>query len=528
MAQYIDDLQTYPVGTGLPAGWADAWAASTWSIIEEAGDRILRRATQTVTWRRAAVLTAVGSDPDSDNCEVLVRLRVNSTTQNSSAGAALRVSGSTSEGAQGYVCAIYNSSQLRVSKYIAGQATVVLLTTASGALSIAANTWYWLRFRANGSSLKGKFWAAGSAEPGAWTFEISDSDVTGVGGAGVAALGNSYVEDFAEIAIATNGDTATLYVDPTPPALTSPTGSTASSTTASGTVTTDEGNGTLYFLATTNATELASTVVASGATQAIGSTGLKTVNFTGLTPATLYYAHYVHVDAAGNVSARVSSASFTTSAVDSTPPTLSAAAGAQTGATTANLSVSTNENNGTVYVVVTTSATAPTAAQVRAGQNHSGTAAVFAGSQPVSSTGAKTFSAVGLSASTTYYAHYHHRDASNNDSTVVSSSSFTTAAVGTKGARVTLFSGVSAQANLTGLTAVWWDITTPHQFNTELPKFATNAATTDATGLLELNLAGATALAIGAKGFLLVYKLNGGDSNLSLVFAGQVAVVSIT
>jgi len=102
--------------------------------------------------------------------------------------------------------------------------------------------------------------------------------------------------------------------DTTPPTLTSPTGTQTGSSTATGTVVTDEGNGTLYALASVNSTETAATVKASGLTQAISSTGTKTVNFTGLSPSTTYYAHYVHRDAAGNDSTRVSSASFTTQA----------------------------------------------------------------------------------------------------------------------------------------------------------------------------------------------------------------------
>lgn len=114
--------------------------------------------------------------------------------------------------------------------------------------------------------------------------------------------------------------------DTTAPTLTSPTGTSTGTTTASGTVTTDEANGILYALATINATETAATVKASANTQAITTTGSKSVSFTGLTASTTYYAHYVHRDAAGNDSTRVSSASFTTSASgDSTPPTLTGA-----------------------------------------------------------------------------------------------------------------------------------------------------------------------------------------------------------
>lgn len=105
--------------------------------------------------------------------------------------------------------------------------------------------------------------------------------------------------------------------DATAPTLTSPTGTQTGSTTASGTVSTDEGNGTLYYLASTNATETAATVKAASS-QAVSGTGSQSVSFTGLTASTTYYAHYCHRDAAGNDSTVANSTSFTTAAAAST------------------------------------------------------------------------------------------------------------------------------------------------------------------------------------------------------------------
>lgn len=103
--------------------------------------------------------------------------------------------------------------------------------------------------------------------------------------------------------------------DTTAPVLSSPTGTQTGSSTASGTVSSaNDANGTLYYYASTNATETAATVKASGATQAVTATGAQSVAFTGLSPSTTYYAHYVHRDAAGNDSNAVDSASFTTTA----------------------------------------------------------------------------------------------------------------------------------------------------------------------------------------------------------------------
>ena len=97
--------------------------------------------------------------------------------------------------------------------------------------------------------------------------------------------------------------------------------------------------------------------------------------------------------------------------------------------------------------------------------------------------------------------------------------------VAVKGTRLRLHSGSTAQASLTGLTAVWWDGTTPHTFGA--PTFAVNDAVTDGDGWIELDLSADTALDVGDYGFMLVYKEDGTDVRDSLVFAGQVQVSDI-
>jgi hypothetical protein len=110
-------------------------------------------------------------------------------------------------------------------------------------------------------------------------------------------------------------------------------------------------------------------------------------------------------------------------ASDLTAPTLSSPSGVG-GALSCSGSVSTNEGNGTLYVSFTDSATAPTAVQVEAGQDHTGAAALRAVSQAVSATGSQAVGSGSITAGTRY-AHFMHKDAAGNRSTVASSSGFT-------------------------------------------------------------------------------------------------------
>lgn len=130
------------------------------------------------------------------------------------------------------------------------------------------------------------------------------------------------------------------------------------------------------------------------------------------------------------IHAKPSAAHDWTITPDLTAPVLSLPTGTQTGATTAHVGATTDEANGTLYAVVTTSSTAPTKAQIKAGLDAAGSAAVFAGSKAITATGAATINASGLTASTAYYAHLMHEDAAANQSNVVSSAQFTTGALG--------------------------------------------------------------------------------------------------
>ncbi|MGW1422683.1 hypothetical protein ACWAT4_21515 [Bradyrhizobium manausense] len=107
-------------------------------------------------------------------------------------------------------------------------------------------------------------------------------------------------------------------------------------------------------------------------------------------------------------------------------PTLTNPTGIQTGNTTATVGATTDQGNGTLYYVVTTASNTPSAAQVKAGQTHTGSAAPASGSQAVSSSGVKTANVTGLTAATLYYCHLMHEDAGGNQSAVVDSSSFLT------------------------------------------------------------------------------------------------------
>lgn len=94
--------------------------------------------------------------------------------------------------------------------------------------------------------------------------------------------------------------------------------------------------------------------------------------------------------------------------------------------TTATIGCTTDNATGTLYGVVTTSATPPSEAQVAAGQDHTGATAAASGTNASLSVGANTIDVTGLTADTTYYSHFVQDIGSAEYSNVLSSTSWNT------------------------------------------------------------------------------------------------------
>ena len=215
--------------------------------------------------------------------------------------------------------------------------------------------------------------------------------------------------------------TVTSAADTTAPTLSAASASASSPTAATGSVSTNEANGLLYWIVNTSTTQT-DTQVMAGSSQAVTATGAQSVAAPGLTANTTgYRVHYCHVDAAGNRSAVLTTAAFNTPSVpDTTAPTLSAASATPNSPSTASASVTTNEAGGTLYWLANTASTA-TGPAVKAGA-----------SQVVAAVGAQSVSVSSLPANTAgLRVHFLQRDAAGNDSAVLTSAAFATPAAPT-------------------------------------------------------------------------------------------------
>ena len=175
-------------------------------------------------------------------------------------------------------------------------------------------------------------------------------------------------------------------------------------------------------------------------------------------------------------------------------PILTSPTGTATSAETAHGTVTTDSTGGSLYTVVTLSATAPSAAQVKAGHDEFGLAVPYAGTIIlVIFPGTLEFDATGLPQSTTLYFHYMHENGSGEQSAVVTSPSFTTEAdalsspTGTTTGATTAFGTV--QTNYSGghiYTTVAENGTTPTRAQVKAGQDATGApgAFTDSSDII--------------------------------------------
>lgn len=206
MANYTDTFSSYSTGS-LPTEWTEGWDASSNFTVETGGDDKILKCTSSSDSRKICTLDSVDSDGNRDNVEVLALCRSRSISSLASGGLVARATG-TGTTENGYVCGIggVDGNNLYVTKYVNAAATTVV-DSANG---LTVDTWYWIRFRVNSTSIKARVWAKADSEPGTWAIDTTDSSVTGTGRAGVFCFSGASDMEYESIAIATNGDAASF------------------------------------------------------------------------------------------------------------------------------------------------------------------------------------------------------------------------------------------------------------------------------------------------------------------------------
>jgi hypothetical protein len=212
MAFYAQDFSEYTVSV-QPSDWTSNWSTD-WTLTAETstsiGGKVFKidpggNARKSVSW------DDLDSDSNRDDAEVLVRFWHSGTSSYANmlyvfvrgAGAAANESA--------YDLQLDNGT-LRLHKYVTGSSANILSATNVFHIYRMNRNYYdtycWLRFRVNGTSLKGKVWSEKEDEPEGWQVEATDSALTAAGWIGVGnynAMSTTYLNvDY--FGVGTNGD----------------------------------------------------------------------------------------------------------------------------------------------------------------------------------------------------------------------------------------------------------------------------------------------------------------------------------
>jgi hypothetical protein len=205
MGRYVADLTT-------TTGWTERWNTGKASVAVESGVGLRF----TVSSDGSSDLyglsyDAVDSDADRDDFEILAKVRFSAQYAYTSArtfGVFGRGSGTTTEVA--YTAALLDAGGdgLDTGYIDRWNASFTSLISAGAYFSLTANTWYWIKFRVEGSALKFKIWADGANEPG-WA-SGTDSTITAAGWIGLSIVNGLEIDpiDLGYFEVRTGADLA--------------------------------------------------------------------------------------------------------------------------------------------------------------------------------------------------------------------------------------------------------------------------------------------------------------------------------
>lgn len=192
----------------VSGGWGTATDGNAWNVGAGSSTLSVTSDEGIIASSSASSFLTLGGSLATADGEALFRFARADTTN--TIGTLLRWTDSNNF----YLSFLDGSGNLKLYKKVAGTATVINALT----FSTTANTFYWMRFRVQGTTLEQRVWQDGTAEPSAWTYSATDTSLSGSGGSANSVglygysngLDNSYdsyqVDDLATGGVALAGE----------------------------------------------------------------------------------------------------------------------------------------------------------------------------------------------------------------------------------------------------------------------------------------------------------------------------------
>ena len=182
--------------TGLTPRWRESpgWVEEDGYIRYNPGSGVAR-AFQSVD--------ALDARPDATDVEIVAKIRADTLYAAYSPGVIVRGSGDADTGSA--LILTMSSRGINLGAYVGG----TWVTYRQFSATVPAGEWVWLRLRAIGNKVTGKWWVDGQAEPATWQIShtLTASQILTTGWAGLQT-GSNGGHDFAAVGLALDGATA--------------------------------------------------------------------------------------------------------------------------------------------------------------------------------------------------------------------------------------------------------------------------------------------------------------------------------
>jgi peptidoglycan/xylan/chitin deacetylase (PgdA/CDA1 family) len=153
---YVEDFQS-----GAANGWV---TKGTWGIVTEGSNNFYRYTSGGAAWASAFQPLAGVSDLDYS-----ARLRATNSPMTNWIGLAFR------EQDQNNFLTFYVSRDGGVFKYARVQSDNHTIVNPTPTFNMAADTWYWMRVQAVGTTVRARIWPDGATEPATWLYSGADT-----------------------------------------------------------------------------------------------------------------------------------------------------------------------------------------------------------------------------------------------------------------------------------------------------------------------------------------------------------------
>ncbi|MDD3906475.1 MAG: baseplate J/gp47 family protein [Candidatus Omnitrophica bacterium] len=198
--RFFTDFSEYTTGV-KPSDWTERFSASgNWYVREKEGTTGGKCLENGNTLNFGMRLVAWDDIAAKADVEIVSRLR-SSVTGGDYNYLVVRAAGTAST-MSGYSVGLYGNGTGIVLNRLAGAGVAGL---AIYSYPWQADTWYWMRFRAIGTSLKAKIWADGESEPAEWHIDATNDVVSAGGWVGVGLYASNRYQDFDCVGVGVDG-----------------------------------------------------------------------------------------------------------------------------------------------------------------------------------------------------------------------------------------------------------------------------------------------------------------------------------